>query len=356
MRNCKPTASMDSISRAAVTLTVIHMILGLLTGCALPSNEPTSTPGVTATITPTHTPEATTTPAPLGSAENPLIMAIVAEPDNQAALDAAITTATTISAATGYQVQAQSFPDYPSVLTGLEENRIHITWLPPITYIYAAEHRLAEVILLTNHFGVYLYGTQYFANVSSGMTIFFDPERDTSTAPMEDALAQFAGKRPCWTEPSSASGMILPAGLILQQGIQLQDPVMVQTHTAVLRSLWVRGLCDFGATYAHIGDPRTSSTLQDLPGLNEQVVIVWRSEPFIPNLNVSVAPGLPAEIKAAIATTLVDHAKTPEGQLALSTANQYDILDLKPYDDSIYDPLREALRATGSVLYPMIGK
>ncbi len=145
--------------------------------------------------------------------------------------------------------------------------------------------------MIVNHFGVYAYGTQFLANVNQGATAYFDPVTNQNTADPVTALGQFAGLRPCWTEPESISGYILPAGILSQIGVITQPAVWSQTSSAVIRSLYVEGVCEIGATFAISGDPRTSSEILDnLPDVMDRVVVIWRSDPIIPNLSLSFTP------------------------------------------------------------------
>ena len=57
-----------------------------------------------------------------------------------------------------------------------------------------------------------------------------------------------------------------------------------------------------------------------------------------------------------IIQSLLDYSKSDEGKLALTVANGYEIQDIKVFSDSIYDPLRKIMDATGVDLQTMIGK
>jgi phosphonate transport system substrate-binding protein len=205
---------------------------------------------------------------------------------------------------------------------------------------------------------VYQYGSQFLANVSSGFTPFFDPISGLSSADAATALEQFRDMRPCWVEPQSASGYILPAGLLQVNGITSQPGVLAQTHTAVVRALYIKGICDFGATFGISGDPRTASAVQqDLPDVMNRVLIIWRSEAVIPNLNLSLLAGLSEADRQTLTTAFLDLSKEEDGKALLSlSAGNYQIDDIKAVQDSIYDPLREVSDALNIDLQDMIGK
>ncbi len=201
------------------------------------------------------------------------------------------------------------------------------------------------------------YGTQFVANADSHFTVYYDPVKGQSTADAANALRQLAGKRPCWVEPASPSGFVLPTGILAQESIETLPAVLVREHTAVIRALYNPGICDFGATFAGSGDPRTASSLQaDLPDVMDRVIVLWQSEPIIPNLNVSFIPGLPQPVRVKLMNALIELAQSGEGKTLLSAANQYEIGGMKPVDDSFYDPLRSAIDAAGIDLVPLLGR
>jgi len=121
--------------------------------------------------------------------------------------------------------------------------------------------------------------------------------------------------------------------------------------------LYVEGVCDFGATYATFGDPRTAaSLLQELPDVMGKVIIIWQSDPVIPNLNVTVSTELPANLRQKVVESLINYVKTEEGKTVISAANSYDIEDLELVDDSTYDALRGYVEASEIPLRSLIGK
>jgi phosphonate transport system substrate-binding protein len=295
---------------------------------------------------------------PPGSKENPLILGLVQTADDQELDQVAQELAGQLADSTGYAVAARVFSNYEALFKAMADGGVHIAFLPPLTYLYASERGLVEAALVSNHFGVYQYGAQFLANAESGFTIFFDPLSGSNSAGADVALAQFAGKRPCWVDPASPSGYIVPAGLLIDNDIETGTPSFSQSHTAVVRSLYVKGVCDFGATFSLIGDPRTgSSVLDDLPDAIERIPIIWRSDPVIPNLNISYLAGLQEETRNSLNTAFLDLATTADGRAILSAAaGNYAIEALKILDDSLYDPLRGYVEALDLDLSKYLGK
>ena len=118
---------------------------------------------------------------------------------------------------------------------------------------------------------------------------------------------------------------------------------MVQGHPTVIRALYAGGICDFGAT--HDGIMTDKGLLEAFPDLSEKVVIIWRSDPIIPNDNVSFAATLPADIAQKLTDAMLAMAGTEAGLAALNSV--YQIQGLKVVDDTFYDEFRVALEATG---------
>jgi phosphonate transport system substrate-binding protein len=240
----------------------------------------------------------------------------------------------------------------------MADGQAEIAFLPPLTYLYASERGLVEAALLTNHFGVYEYGTQFLANAEAGFTIYFDPLSGQNSAGPEVALPQFAGKRPCWVDPGSVSGYVVPAGLLATNQITIGTAAFSQSHTAVIRALYIKGVCDFGATFSFTGDPRTaSSVLADLPDAIDRIPVVWRSEAVIPNLNISYLTGLSEQTRNNLNQAFVELAAGEEGRSVLTSATGgYEIDALKVVDDSLYDDLRKYSRALELDLSGLLGK
>jgi phosphonate transport system substrate-binding protein len=333
------------------------IIVGLfLSACLppLPPPQPTITP-LPPTATPTPIPVPTSTLPPLGESGNPLRLAVVSENFDQEQFDAAIELSAQLDRLTGYRIQAEMYTSYQEVMDGLRNQSVQIAFLPPLTYLLAQRRFSADVALLSNHFGVYQYGSKFLAHKDSNFSIYFNPENNQSTADALVALRQFAGRRPCWTEPSSTSGFILPAGLLVQHQVDTQPAVIIQSHTAIVRALYARDICDFGATFAYTGDPRTASSLSDLNSVEDEIIVVWQSDAVIPNTNISFHPMI-VQFREALTEAFLEIASTEAGLSLISNAIDYEVQALKAVDDSIYDPLRTIVRDANTDLNGTIGR
>lgn len=338
--------------RKNLTALLIAVIV-LAAGCQPMPGPATNTPTVG---TPQPTP--TATPQPLGSSGNPVIVGFVYSEENPETQSAIEQLTAELSTRSGFSIGAALYPAYDELLAGLKAGTTHAAWLQPLTYIYAKSQNIVTVNLLTNHFGTYFYGTQILANAESNFTSFFDTQTNTNTGEIDSALGQLDGLRPCWVDPGSISGYIYPYGLMREREIELLPGAYVQSHTAVVRGLYIKGICDFGATFADSGDPRTSSAvLSDLPDAEQRVVVLWRTNSDIPNLNFSTIPTMDEVVRKSLLNTLLEMVETDSGKDLLSrTAGDYDIQDLKIVDDSIYDPLRHAISFAGIDVADWLGR
>jgi phosphonate transport system substrate-binding protein len=337
------------------------LFLGLIiTACSVsvqPTPTETANPQPTATATFIPLPTVTPTPLPLGIDTNPLILGIVSETSDPKALAAASQITKSIQQLTGYVITARSYPSYDLLVSEMSVGKVHIAFLPPLTYLYAKQLGFANVELLTNHFGVYQYGSRFFANVASHFQSYYDPNSDRATADAVTALTQLKGKIPCWVDSTSPSGYVVPMGIFKGQNIELADGAFLASPVGVIRALYITGICDFGVTFSTTGDPRTSTSVtQDLTDVLNRVVIIWQTDPIIPNLNLSFHPSIQPDMRDDLIYGFRDLLKDDTGKAALSTASNYEILDFKQVDDTIYDPLRALVRQTGLDLLSLVGR
>jgi len=326
------------------------LILALfIQSCNLSNRIPTveATPVPTATVTDIPRVAETIRPEP-GTEDNPYIMAAVSDEENFIQVDQALSEmAAYLSQQTGLLFNHAVYPDYPTLLLDMQKRMVHFAWLPPVPYLAAKQNHAANAVLLVNTFGVYFYGVQFFADINDGYDVFYDQASGLSTASASTSLEQFYDATPCWVSDTSLTGYLVPLGLLNDQEIVAAPGVFTQSSTAVIRSLYIKGICDFGVTYAHTGDPRTSSSLADLPDLNERIVIIWKSDPIIPTHNLSAYPDLNPRLVQQVAQILQDHAQSDEGKLQIGQILNTAVEGVKPIDDSSYEPLRHYLDSAG---------
>lgn len=340
--------------RLRVLITMLIVVLSLLTACtpkeaaSTPTPSPTWTADQTATPNPTITPRPTATPTlpPLGEAGNPVTFGFVL-PQLANADIAAEDLTNLLSSETGYAIEVLLYPDFESLSTAIVQAEVDLFWVNPLEYLYLNEQGFAEVMLMTNHQGVFSYGVQFIANIYRGFEHFFDPETSENTADILPALQQFAGTRPCFLDPNSTPGYYVPMGLLAITSTPTQDPVFVYSYNAIIRAIYIQGICDFGVTYALTGDPLTSSDIMfNLPDAQNQVFVVWRSEGLIPNVGLSASPNLPVFMRFRIEEAMLRIADSADGLYIISSALDYQVEALRSVEDNFYNGFR-------SVVYPL---
>lgn len=321
----------------------------LLTACG-----PTATPTPVVTQAPTQPPPTavppTATPVPppaLGSADKPLVMALAPSANTTELMAGGEAIAAKLTELTGYVITTTVPTNYAALVEAMGSGNAQIGWLPTVPYIVAYEKGYATVGLVTLRSGADHYAFEFIVNankIADGtFTSYYDAATSADTADAATALAQFAGKRPCYTDPLSSSGYLVPAGLLASLSISTKAGAWVQGHPTVVKSIYLSPngeICDFGAAYV---DARTAVTT-DMPDVNDKVVIVYVSDPIIPNDTVSFAADMDPTMRQNLVDALLTIASTEDG-LTLLKNGGYSIGGLKAVDDSFYDQYRVYLES-----------
>ena len=290
----------------------------------------------------TPTPVATVPPVTLGTADDPLVMALAPSANTETLMAGGDAIAAKLTEMTGYTIKVIVPTNYAALIEAMGSGNAQIGWLPPAAYIVAKAKGYAEVGMVTLRNGADHYAFQFIANVDQGFKVYYDPATGTNTAGASQALAQFAGKKPCYTDPLSASGYLVPAGYLANQGIKTVAGAWVQGHPTVVKSLYLspKGeICNFGATYVPMPD-----ITKDFPDAKDKVVTIWVSEPRIPNDTVAYSMDVPAEMRDKITAALIELASNADG-LKLLKDGGYSIGGLKAVDDSFFDDYRAYLES-----------
>jgi phosphonate transport system substrate-binding protein len=320
-----------------------------------PLSTKTPTPYLSPTPSPTLYPTNTPTPEPLGGPANPVVIGFIQSAEDNLFIEAKNQFATDLSNLTKLSIQIQVFDNYQAFELAALNNQVHIAWLDPIEYILASKNHQMKAALVSYHLGVKAYGVQILANSTSPFTPYFDPKINKSTADNITAFAQFSGTRPCFSPSTSLTGNLIPHGLFSQAGVPLSDPVITYSTSANIRAVYITGICDFTATYAISGDPRTSTELiSAIPDILEKVEIIWRSDGIIPNLAVAYSPMVDLPMASIITEALITYGRSPEGQTILASANDYQIEGLEKIEDTDYDYLRYLLQVQNVDLYSLL--
>jgi len=327
----------------------------LLANCTLPRPDVTQAPQATETGTPTPEVTATDTAQPfptaeLGLAENPLILALPPSANSQAQIDAAKVIASQFTERTGYTVVTVIPESEAALVEALGSGNAHIVLLDPYAYELAYQRGWVRAAYAVLKEGEGKYGAQFIAARKLGFESYFDEGTELNIADAKTALAQFNDKKPCWSDETSPSGYVIPAGYLNENEVVIKPPAFVEGHPTVVRSLYASGICDFGATYI---DARKFPSLEDeFPDLIEQVIVVWRIPDIIPYGVLAFSINMPQEMRDLFANAIPAMMQTTAGKAAFKTV--YDIEELQAVNDAYYDEFRTYLNASGIDLTTLV--
>ena len=291
----------------------------------------------TATAQPPATPTEITAPllppTELGLAENPLILALPPSANTPEQINAAKLIASQFTERTGYTVVTVVPDSYSALVDALENGNAHIVLLDPYAYELAYQKGLVKAVYAVMKEGESLYGAQFVATRKGGFESFYNSNADENTADAKTALAQFADKKPCWSDETSASGYVVPLGFLNENQIVTKPAAFVGGHPTVIRSLYASGICDFGATYI---DARKFPSLEDeFPDLLEQVIVVWQIPAIIPYDVLALSTNMPEAMRDLFSNQIAAIMQTDNGREAFKVA--YGIEELQVSNDGFYE-------------------
>ena len=254
-------------------LVATAMLLSACGTAATPTPAPTAVPPVV--VPPTAVPVPTTNP--LGTAADPIVMAFAPSTSSQTLTTGGQALADKLKVITGLEFKVTVPTNYAALIEAMGSGNAEVGWLPPAAYIVAKAKGYANVAIVALRNGSDHYAFQFIANkarVDAGtFKVYYDPATGKDTADAATALAQFAGKKPCYTDPLSASGYLVPSGFLASNGIKTLAGAWVQGHPTVVKSIYLSPageICDFGATYTPMAD--VSKTFADV---NDKVAVVY---------------------------------------------------------------------------------
>lgn len=324
------------MKRLRLLATPFIFVAFLLGGCdsaRIRPVQPTETP-----IPATPTAEASPLPASpsgeLGLLENPLILALPpSAADSPERINAAREIAAQFTERTGYVVVVTAPETYAELVGAFEEGNAHIAMLDPLSYALAYQRDVVRARYAIVREEKFKYGAQFLAPRRGGFTSYFDAENNLNTADASIALMQFRDGKPCWSEETSPSGYVVPLGLLNQAQVQTQTAAFVGSQTTVVRSLYVGGICDFGATYI---DARKFPSLEDeMPDLIEQVLVVWQTPEIIPYEVLVFSANMPAPMRELFAGLVPAILQTEAGSAAFETA--FEVTEVQAVNDGDFN-------------------
>jgi phosphonate transport system substrate-binding protein len=263
--------------------------------------------------------------ANIGTADNPLVMTFVPSGDTDKIVASADQIRDMLQKETGLTIKTNVATSYAAVIEALGAGNAQVAWLPTLSYIIAHQKFGVDPILIVGRFGTTTYASQVITRKDSGIK----------------TLKDLTGKSFCRPDPLSTSGWVIPKVMLKAVGIeeaQLGKIIDSGGHGGVVTAVYNKD-CDAGATFVDArGQDKEHKDVKD-------VVVVIDTSKAIPNDNVSVAKGLPADVVAKLKDGLVKLTTTEEGKAALKTA--YSVETLEKVADSDYVEFRVTLEAAG---------
>jgi phosphonate transport system substrate-binding protein len=215
--------------------------------------------------------------------------------------------------------------------------------LSPFGYLQASENGSVDAAFARQQDGSSFYGAQFIVRSEAGFLPYFDSVKNENSADVSTALAQFQNKKPCWADPLSPSGYVVPLGFLNEVGVQTDDPAFVAGQPTVVRAVYAQGVCDFGATYI---DTHTYPGLQDaFPDALTKVVVVWRTPNVIPYETLVFASKMDNVLRRTLTRAFVDAMDTSDGSSAMQTL--YGIAAMQVAQDGQYQDFRKVVKASG---------
>jgi phosphonate transport system substrate-binding protein len=244
--------------------------------------------------------------------------------------------------------------DYTGLVEALGSGRADIGMLPPFAAMLGQRRYDLEPILISTRKGEVGYRTQWMTNdpsVCDGEVVVEERLCETRVKGREAITRRFAhcdgdirqveGETVAFVDPNSTSGYLFPAVQLMQAGIDPQEDVnglFVGGHDAAALAVYA-GDTRFGVAYE---DARMMICNQ-YPDIGEKA-IVFNHAPMIPNDGVQLRPGLPEDLKKAIADAFISLAESqahlPDDEKILWVL--YEIDGFQRFEEGLYDPVREA--------------
>jgi phosphonate transport system substrate-binding protein len=237
---------------------------------------------------------------------------------------------------TGRSVEFQQATDYSAVIEGQRSGKIHIAKYGPLSYVLARDtgaHVTAVAAELKEKGGKPGYH-------SYGVVKADSPIR---------TLADLAGKKVCFTDPTSTSGYLYPRAALLDIGIDPETElttVLAGGHDAAALSV-ASGQCDAGFAGDVLVDELLIAKGQLEPG---EIRKVWTSD-LIPGSVVAVSDQLDESLRGTIADTFqrkanVDYLRANgycTGECPVDNSHDWGYATV---NDASYDGVRAVCAAT----------
>jgi len=221
--------------------------------------------------------------------------------------------------------------NYIAVVEAFGSKRADIGVMNSFGYIMAHEKYGARALLRVIRYGHDFYRGQILAHVDSGI----------------NSIADLAGKKFAFTDPSSTSGYMFPLKILKDAKVSPGNTVFAIKHDNVVSMIYQKQV-DAGATFysppskdGKIRDAR-SRVVTQYPDVEEKIKIIKITEK-IPNDPFVFRKGLDKEITRTFVAALKKFIGTAEGKSIFE--NIYSVDGIVDATDADYDGLRVMIKA-----------
>jgi phosphonate transport system substrate-binding protein len=279
-----------------------------------------------------QTSNSTTASDELGTADNPIKIAVVPSIEAQKLILSGKQMEKMLEKETGYKYKVTVPASYAAVVEGIGGETVDVAWLPPLPYVLAHEKYGSEVILVTERAGAIVYQSFIIARTDSGIK----------------SLEDLKGKKFAFGDPLSTSGTLYPKLMLKKQGITDPDKYFSKvlyagSHDKVATAVY-NGNVDAGAIYGGVDSDAREQLAGSIKDIYQKTTVIAKSDD-IPNDTVTVRKGLPKDMVDKLEAALIKMSKSQEGRKLIF--DMYGIDSLKPTTDAAYDSVREAVKASG---------
>jgi len=254
----------------------------------------------------------------------------------------------------GVSVRAFVPQDYTGLVEALGAGRADIGMLPPFAAMLGQRRYDLEPILISTRKGEVGYRTQWMTNdpaACDGEVVFEERACETRVKGRETItrrfarctgdIGQVAGETVAFVDPNSTSGYLFPAVQLMQADIDPDKDVnglFVGGHDAAVLAVYA-GDTRFGVAY----EDARMMICDQYADIGDKA-IVFNHAPMIPNDGVQLRPGLPDDLKKAIADAFLKLAESqahlPDDEKILWVL--YEIDGFQRFEPGLYDPVRKA--------------
>lgn len=240
----------------------------------------------------------------------------------------------------GVEVKLQEATSYAAVIEALRAGQVDIASLGPFSYVVAADSKV----------GVAPVGAPADAEDASPT---YRSYAITTPGSGIDSLADMAGKKICFVDPTSTSGYLFPSAGLLEAGVDPETgvtPIFAGGHDASALTV-ASGGCDAGFAFDTMVDEQLPASGQLAEGA---VRVIWKSDE-IPKSPTVVSTKLPQELQDKITRVFQEDINRP-GLVQLGICSEEADCEIPedakygfvPVDDSDYDGIRKVCDVTES--------